>query len=887
MNSNSSYKTRDFECGALFQTLRTKAHLRQQDIASMVGVGVNTVQFWESGSTYPKAETLKKLLEVYLRFELFSPGQELDEAEELWEKVRQQAPRLNALFDRDWFKAQLADLARSRQLKSAQKREPAPPPVPNNLPGRLTSFVGRKKELAILSDWLRPGSTRPCVRLVTLSGAGGSGKTSLALQIAREVLVSYPQGVWLVELAPLSTASGVTQALAASLGLQEQPGSSLLDTITNYLGEKQVLVVLDNCEHLIEECAHVLDSLLRHCPKLVVLATSREGLKVSGETIFRVPSLSLPPGHSFSLRQSHQSAERSLPQIEKLIDYEAIVLFVERGKSASRSFELNEQNRAVVVELCRRLDGIPLAIELAAARLRVLSVYELNQRLADRFRLLRSGSDRTVLPRHQTLRATVEWGYELLSQAERLLFRRLSVFAGGFSLEAAEEICAFSGLEAEEILDLLHELVNKSLVLVEENENGQEGASLTDHSSGDQLRFKLLETLREYGWEQLSLAGQNEAVIVQERHLAFFTKLAEQIERGLSGIDAKTGLMQLELEHDNLRLALNWCLKGVETLNEPESETGLTELKSRINQGLRMGACLFQFWYTRNYIEEGREYLEKLRSQAARFKLEPTVDLSRVTIAIGVFNDLQGNYNQAIELYKESMKISTELGDKLRISNILNNLGIIAIRQGDYQLANDYLKQCLVLQQELGDKLSIAKALNNLGMIAFVQKDYLLAQRYAQEELDLSREIGNKMLLGKALNNLGEVARTQGDYQQARRYYAESLAIKCELGDKREVAEALTGYYKILLSEAEQASFSLSSKLEQVCRLVGAATGLFAAIKSKFSDSQDSFNQKTIETLRQKMGEDAFNRAFEAGKAMSLEEAVVYTLAEAEESISN
>jgi predicted ATPase/transcriptional regulator with XRE-family HTH domain/Flp pilus assembly protein TadD len=1003
MSNARFYKTEGFECGLVFQSLRNKARLRQQDIATMVGVSVNTIQYWEAGTTYPKAQALKKLIEIYLRFEVFAAGQELAEAEELWEKVRQEAPRLNAFFDHEWFKTQLASLTRSRQLNSDQKSEL--PPAPNNLPLRLTSFIGRKKELAILAGWLRPISNLPSIRLVTLSGAGGCGKTSLAFEVARELITSYQQGVWLVELAPLMTASGVVQALAATLNLKEQPGSSLLTIITAYLRDKQLLLVLDNCEHLVAECARVVDHLLRECPQLVVLATSREVLKVSGETIFRVPSLSVPSGNSLSDLQSNPSGDKRLAGTEDLMEYEAIELFVERGKSASSHFGLNEQNKAVVIELCRRLDGIPLALELAAARLRVLSVNELNERLADRFRLLKSGSDRTVLARHQTLRATVEWSYELLSQPERLLFRRLSVFAGGWTLEAAEEICGLDGFEAEETLDLLHELVNKSLVIVEEE---SEPPSVIDQPSRRQLRFKLLETLREYGWEQLAKAGQTEGDALQDRHLAFFANQAEQIAPRLSGKTAEAGFDLLEIERDNLRRALNWCLSDVSAANQLESETSsYNKLKTRTEAGLRLGAVLFEFWRAHSYFKEGREFLEKLKEQAEVLKLRPTVELVRVVNGAGGLAERQADFRRAKMLLQEGLTIATQIEDKKDLAYSLNSLGFLSQREGDYQLAKSYFEQSLNLaretddkevlaynlnslgniafiqgehelarryyhesmniKNELGDKRGMGITLGNLGNLAYIEGDYRLAQRYYQEHFNIRREIGDKngmaaalnslatvaasledynlahsyfeqslkiirelgdkQNLGHTLNNLAYLANLQGNYslaenclqeslfitreigdkreignalnhfgigavlqqkyQEARHYYRESLIIRLELGDKRGVGESLAGYCGLPLSQNESSSVLPPVKLEQACWLAGAASGLLVAIKAALDNPEKSLYQKTLETLHQHMSEEAFNTAFTAGQAMTLEEAVAYALNEIEEAIKS
>ena len=829
MSSARLSKARNFECGVLFQTLRTKARLRQQDIASMVGVGVNTVQYWESGTTYPKVDALKKLLEVYVRFEVFNSGRELAEAEELWEKVRQEAPRLNALFDQEWFKGLLTGFARSRQLKIDQSSGVSD--VPNNLPQRLTSFIGRKKELTMIVGWLRPISVRPSVRLVTLSGAGGSGKSSLALEVVPELLPDYPQGIWLVELAPLSTASGVIQTLASTLSLKEQPGVGLLSTITDYLREKSVLLVLDNCEHLIEECARVVDSLLRDCPRLVVLATSREVLKVSGETVFRVPSLTLPPANAI------QSREKLKP-IEELMEYEAVQLFVERGKSASPHFTLNKENEEIVAQLCRRLDGIPLAIELAAARLRVLSVFELNERLADRFRLLKSGSDRTVLPRHQTLRATVDWSYELLSQPERVLFRRLAVFAGGWTLEAAEEICTLAGPEKEDVLDLLHELVNKSLVIAEE----EPVASIQPTVQKRRVRFRLLETLREYAQEQLEQIGSraaetdSEKQALQVRHLVYYSNFARQctlVNEDGRIYDKGRGVELLALEYSNLREALDWST-GTQKQDIPVQ---------LLFSAIELTLSTAHLWDSRSYFQEGHKYLSRLQIKASQAGLDSTSQYGWICDWLGRFTNSKGDYKQAqfiqektlrlfqqlentqgmmkglnhlaatlvrlsvneeaFNLFQQSLSLANELHDRLYITRNLYAVGRTCIELGRHEEAAEYLQASLKVAQEYGNPSEVANCLLNLAMQTLLQGESEAAKSYLQESLPLLRITGNKSKVSSVLVNLGIVASQQRDYNQAIYYFEEALALEKEIGSRVNIANSLNNLAQIAIFEGK------------------------------------------------------------------------------------
>ncbi|MEW5942085.1 MAG: BTAD domain-containing putative transcriptional regulator, partial [Chloroflexota bacterium] len=397
-----------------------------------------------------------------------------------------------------------------------------------NLPVPITSFIGREKEVAEVVQLLDRN------RLVTLTGPGGVGKTRLAIQSSKSLLERFKHGVWWVELAPLSDGALAPQAAAQALDVRETPGQPLAESLKNFLRGKQLLLVFDNCEHLVEDCARLADDLLTHCANLKILTTSREGLGITGEMTYEVPSLSLP-------------ALERLTLIDLLMEYEGIRFFVERARAVKPDFALTEQNAAAAVQICARLDGIPLALELAAARTRMLSVEHIAERLNDRFNLLTQGS-RAALPRHQTLRAAIDWSYDLLHEEARVLFRRLSVFAGGFTLEAAEEVCSDPPLDPRAVLNLLTRLVDRSLVKVTRE--------------GSVERYFMLETIREYAHEKF--LKSSEASQVKNLHLDFYMKLAEEIEPKLEGAEQALWLEQLEIEQGNLRAALDWSLTGGE-----------------------------------------------------------------------------------------------------------------------------------------------------------------------------------------------------------------------------------------------------------------------------------------------------------------------------------
>jgi predicted ATPase/Tfp pilus assembly protein PilF len=724
----------------------------------------------------------------------------------------------------------------------------------HNLPVQLTNFIGRELEVTVVKGLLSQ------IRLLTLTGPGGCGKTRLSLQAAAELLEECPDGVWLVELASLTDPAGVPRAVATALGVREEPGQPLPVTLQEHLQHRKLLLVLDNCEHLVEACAPLVDTLLRTCSGLRILATSREALSLAGERVWPVPPLSFPD-------------LQGLPSVESLTQYDAIRLFVDRALLVQPWFALTRQNSPAAARICHRLDGIPLAIEMAAGRVKVLSVEQIDQRLDHRFRLLTSGS-RVALPRHSTLRAAIDWSYELLSAPERLLFDRLSVFAGGFTLEAAEEVCSGRPVETAEVLELLSHLVEKSLVGVEESPEGK-------------VRYRLLETLRQYGEEHLEDSGEMQAT--KGQHLTFFLTLAEQAEPELTGPDQVAWLASLDKEHDNLRAALNWAQKS----GEVESE-------------LRLAGALWRFWLVRGFFGEGRQHLEGAlsRSNAAPAPLRAKVlsggaglawyqaDFSRATLLLeeelalrqelaerkGIANVLnhlglvaysQGDYKRAAALQEESLATWRELGDKRAMGYCLNNLGVVAREQGNYDRAGVLFEESAVLCRELPDKHLIARVLNNLGYVASRQRDHDRAEALCEEGLALARSLEDKDNIAFSLYTLGYVAQHEEDYTQATRLFLESLALYQQLGDKLGIAECLEGLAGVA---------SLQALLEQGARLLGAAEALRAAIGAPLPPASRGEYERAIATVRVGLGREAFAGALAQGRAMNLQQAVMYAM---------
>jgi non-specific serine/threonine protein kinase len=498
-------------------------------------------------------------------------------------------------------------------------------------------------------------------RLLTLTGPGGTGKTRLALQVAADLLARYPQGVWLVELAPLADPALVPQAVATVLGVQEDASRSLVAALTEALRPKHILLLLDNCEHLLDACAQLAEALLRGCAHLSILATSREALGIAGETAWRVPSLALPD-------------PRHLPPRETLAQCEAVRLFMDRALAAQPHFLLTDHNAPAVVQLCHRLDGIPLAIELAAARLRGLSVEQLAARLDQRFRLLTGGS-RTALPRQQTLQAMVDWSYSLLSVPEQTLFARLSVFTGGFTLEAAEMVCAGDPITDEDVLDLLLRLIDKSLIDAEDGPDGIE-------------RYRLLETLRQYGRERLVAGGT--AAALRERHAAYFLALAEQAVPALRGREHAAWLQRLEQEHDNLRAALAWWLGA-------EEQPGQEESGARAEAGLRLAGALWGFWFHRGYRGEGLRWLEQALGQSGG---APSTRAAALTGA----EDLTWYLGDGVRgraLLAESVALFRTAGERRGLADALAFLGFI-MREQDHARGTALLEESITIARAVG-----------------------------------------------------------------------------------------------------------------------------------------------------------------------------------------
>jgi predicted ATPase/DNA-binding SARP family transcriptional activator/DNA-binding CsgD family transcriptional regulator len=782
----------------------------------------------------------------------------------------QQYERLREVLSHELFMEPDTTTQRLREDISAGRSVPAQPIVPpteepsdagkHNLPAVRTSFVGQEHEMMEIKRHLA------MTRLLTLTGAGGSGKTRVALEVARELIGVYPDGVWLAELSSLSQGDFVPQALAEAVGVPGQPSRQITDTLVDALHAKKMLLILDNCEHLIDAVGDLVALLLDSCPRLRILATSREALGAVGEVIWPVSLLSVPD-------------LRSAPTVAQLEGYEAARLFLDRARQRNPTFALRPDNAQAIAQICAHLEGLPLAIELAAAQIKMLPPQALLSRLKDRLKLLRGGP-RELSERQRTLRSTIEWSYELLEEGEKTLFGRLSVFSGGATLEAIERVCDALGDLSVDVLDGASSLLDKSLLRQEEEAEGEP-------------RLVMLETIREYARERLEQSG--EAQTIKRAHAEHFLALAKEAEPELTGSEQVEWMERLETEHDNIRAALFWALG--------RKEAELT---------LRLGGALWWFWLMRGYHSEGRRWLEGALAIEGRGSPEVR---AMALAGEGALASEQGDYDraqeafkeglqllahearegskaklcllsflgyvawereehdQATRLFEESLALSREMRDTWWLAFSLSNLAHVSHSLGDYERATKLYEESMGLFREQGDKQSLAFCLNNLGLVVYSEGNLGRAAQLTEEALALQRELGNRGGVPVELYNLGWMALLQDDLGRAADLYRESLSLSWETGLNPLVQMALEGLACVAGAKGEA---------ERAARLWGAAQTLHET-KGILRDTDFLAEADArISAVRSAMGEEVWEGVWREGRAMTLAEAVSYAVEEEE-----
>lgn len=734
-----------------------------------------------------------------------------------------------------------------------------------NFPVQLTSFIGREREIADIKRLLVNS------HLLTLTGAGGSGKTRLAIQASNAVSENFADGVWLVDLAPLHDSALVPQFVTLALHLRLTADQPPLETLLSFVRSKQLLLLLDNCEHLGEACAQFAQGLLSQAPDLRILATSRVALGIAGETIYQVPGLAWPVFDEQALPEGQNRLD-----LQGIMGYDAVHLFVERVRAISPNFNLTSDNASSTVEICRRLDGLPLALELASARVNVLTVQEITERLNDRFALLTSGQRSGHDPRHHTLRAAIDWSYVLLAEDEQVLLRRLAVFEAGCTIDTVEAICSEEGIVTEHTLDRISSLVSKSFVMAET-------------IGRSQARYRLLETIREYALEKLEEAG--ETARLRDRHLDFFLARTEEAAPKLGEAYQQLWLNWLEGEHDNLRAALNWSLES-----------------DRIEKGLRIASALVRFWEIRGYVPEGLRWFERLLAQADdRISLEVRVnalvsaaflamflrnapaslaygrkavevaerasgeDSNILTFALAglasgarVAGDFQTAYTlgeRAIQLLRDSPEHSFLLGMALLAQ------GDVAIQLGDYETARERLDDGLELARKDGDSFRIAHVLNTLGDLARCKQNYTEAQNAYENSAALLREVDAQRDLASILCNLGYTCLHLEDVERAKTLFNQSMTIHLAQQNKPGMTECLTGYAATAVMVGLPAA---GARLLAAVAVIGgqptASVWLATQLETKHY----------LDLARAGLTESEFLAEQAAGRAMSLEQALDY-----------
>ncbi len=678
--------------------------------------------------------------------------------------------------------------------------------TPNNLPQQVNSFVGRDHDMAQVQQLLANS------HLLTLLGMGGLGKSRLSVQVAAVALDNYPDGVWFVELAALSDPRLVPQALASVLGVKEEPGGTVMDAVAQFVRDKQLLVVLDNCEHVVQACAELAKRLLEVGPKVKVLASSRDSLRIAGEIVFPVAPLAAPK-------------KDEMPSADALMTIDSVQLFIDRARAVQPAFRLSEGSVRAVADICRRLDGIPLAIELAAARVRAMSVEQIAARLDDRFRLLNRG-DRTAFPRQQTLRALIDWSHDLLDTNERTLFRRLAVFAGGWTLEAVEDVTVGGDIERAEVLELLSNLVEKSLVVI-------------DHETG---RYQLLETVRQYAHEKLAEAGEESTI--RRRHLDHFVAFTESVGPGLAGHEQQTLLKKVDADRENILSAHSFCVA----------------VGDAIENGYRLVHAIKHYWFIRGLLNLGHRVTVEVLTVPNSGNV--ALPRCRALWVGGQISTFMGRHEEARRYLEEGLRLARGLDEPRMIVAILNILSVVALGQGDREAAGAHSEEALELSSQLGNARGTAVACNALAQLRRLDGDLDAAEALYERAALIARDLEDPVLRAVAALNLAMVAIQRGAADRARALLTEVLAIAEETGSRQAGQSAL---------EVCAGLAACALDWERAARFYGAAEHQTGSTGIHRDPADEAFLTPLMSRARSELGDANFARIAAEGGALDYE----------------
>ena len=853
--------------GELILEYRTRSGLTQNQLAALLGLkSARMVRHWETGVFMPPVERLESLLEIFLVRGVFNRATGHNEAGQIGQAVKNQAetvnqkPELYPAFDLDWFEELLARTT-TRTPEAARN---------DNLPAPPNQLIGRNRELVELTTLLQVNK----VRLLTLTGAGGIGKTRLALALAHRLREAYRDGVWLVKLADLDNPELLAQTLAGTLKIKEAPGRSTLESLLDYLYDKSLLLVLDNCEHLRQKCAEICRVLLENCPQLQILATSRETLYLPGETLWQVTGLDLPGS--------------PVQPSGEIISGTAAALFLERTAAARAGFRLAENEVKILSQICQQLDGLPLALELVAAQTRWLSLKQIKERLY-KLPLHLSPSADTA---RQTIRDSLNWSYNLLSVHEQLLFQRLVVFRGSWHLTTVEAVVTGEGLPLEAIPELLLALINKSLVTVEPN---------LARLPGEETRYRLLEPIRQYGLEKLT---ETQLFEFSYRHASYYLKILEQTVPRLLGEAQDEWLVRLEQELDNLQAALGWLVN--QSATGPHKIAG-SLVTPPVELAMRIVSAFWRIWYTRGRFREGFGWLKAVLACSLNETTDNSTQLfAKVLRDAATMAFLLGDYAEARNLFSRSIKLYHDLKDNLGLAAVYNGLGQVLLATGEYAQAILYLEEAVYIFKQAQDLRGRAIATHDLGWVYLQKGEYQTARQISEESLELFRVAADEQGMAHTLNNLGRIASLEGRFREGRLLLEEALNLSYKLGMplitancQQDLAEmellqnrryeraipllqqSLKLFYEMgvtarLATSLERLVISLQLAGEPglATQLAGTADKLHEILAIPLADSDEAWYKSGLDQLRQTLSEEDFAANWSLGRVLALEKAI-------------